>query len=1198
MLSITPMARMLAWVLMAVLPPAATAQTVSGQISGVVADSQGNVVPGANVELTHDLSKQLRQLKSDGSGSFIFPNVVSGNYSIRVTQPGFKAYSETGINVGAQERVDLHAIKLAVGDVSTTVDVIAETARVATDSSDRSIAINVTQLQDISTAGRQFTDVLRALPGFQVTATADTRGWGNATPGANGGQTGSILVTLDGISSQDSGTFSNSGYLTPSVEAIGEVKVLISNYNAEYGARAAGQVNFSFKSGARDYHGSVYDYWRHESLNAAGFINNMNGVVRGRYRYQNPGVSFGGPLLIPGTSFNRARNRVFFFFSEDYLHNQSVNGVTRYTMPTGLERKGDFSQTVTTQGVRIPIKDPLTGQTFAGNLIPASRIDPVGAALMNRFPMPFTSDPTGQRQYNAQYQNVLTNPREDRILKVDILIGPKTTSYFRLIQDYYGESGYGARLGPSGGGWQQFKNAYALPAAGAAINVIHTLRPNLVAEFTAGVNRSHQVTYPDYPAYANSQLPLKGSNGQVLALPKFFNSNPFNIMPALNMGNNSAQSAGQGIANAPLFGFDSRWPFEGTETMYNVTSNLTWVKGAHNMKAGLYLEYNARGTPNFSTYNAAGTYWFGSDTANPNDSAYPYSNMLLGSVQAYGEDNERLVALGRYHHVEWFAQDTWKVTRRLTLDLGMRFQIIVPYSNKGATLNMFSQEAYDLKRSGQLLYPATVDGQKVALNPLTGATYLFPRQGSFDPASYPAGSSPYSGMQSYQSVFFKTPPVLFGPRVGFAWDAFGDGKMALRGGFGMFYANPMAVDTIANLAATPPGFRAPLFFNTSFSTLLQTQGFFSPQNVNGGSPDYKNPTTYNWSFGIQRALGYGFILDAAYVGNVLHHGMGVGAGGPPTVDGNAVALYTTWSPKGGVNPLYQDPTNATGGLYQTNLIRAKSGGYNGYGAINIFTSAGENNYNALQVQLNRRFGRKFRISGNYTWSKTIVYSRMRWVDDSLNKNVVNRPHAVNLNFGVTIPDGSRLWKNALTKFVLDGWNVNGVGAYFVGTPMTVACASQNVPANLGNYWTGTPTGSVPFRCQMIGPLWLPDGTTPAQAGSKSGPRMWFPINPASFVLPGPNSLGIGNTPPTLTYGPGFENWDLSLFKEFRLGRESRVMQFRVEAFNAFNHFNPGNPNLSLSYNFVSGAQTNANFGSITSAQNSPRKMSLSLRFRF
>ena len=445
----------------------------------------------------------------------------------------------------------------------------------------------------------------------------------------------------------------------------------------------------------------------------------------------------------------------------------------------------------------------------------------------------------------------------------------------------------------------------------------------------------------------------------------------------------------------------------------------------------------------------------------------------------------------------------------------------------------------------------------------------------------------------YKSEFFHSPGIGVGPRFGFALDVFGNGKTALRGGFGIAYGRAYNPNLAQTLQKVPPGYQSLTFFNSTFSTLLSTKATLTPTSVPGGSPDYPNPATYNWSLGVQQDLGKGFIMDVAYVGNAAHHQFS-----SSSHDINAVAPYTTWTPDGGVNPRYTDPTNATGGLYNANLIRSSSGGFTGFSTINVFTSSGESNYNALQVQINRRFGSRFQMGTNYTWSKTLTYAHQRWIPDILTKDVVNRPHAVNINFGYRLPDGSRFWKNAVTRQALDGWNINGVGSYYSGNPMTVSCSASNVPANLGNYWTGTPTGGIPFRCQMVGALWLAGGATPSSAGSTADPRLWFPIDRSSFVLPGARSLGLGNTPPTLTYGPGFENWDLSLYKEFRLGKETRVLQFRIEMFNTFNHFNPSNPNTSLTYNFATGAQTNANFGAITTAQNQSRRSVLSLKFRF
>jgi hypothetical protein len=737
--------------------------------------------------------------------------------------------------------------------------------------------------------------------------------------------------------------------------------------------------------------------------------------------------------------------------------------------------------------------------------------------------------------------------------------------------------------------------------------VIHTFRSNLIDEFTGGIERSHQHVYNTDPAFANSELPLKSASGQVLPLANFFpGANILNLMPNINFGTSNPASAGQTVTAPPTFGFDSRYPFEGTDTNYNVSNNLTWIKGGHIVKAGVYLEFEARGTPNYATYGAEGTYYFGSDTQNPYDTGYSFSNMLLGSVQAYGQDNEKLIAHGRYQHYEWFVQDSWKVSRRLNLDLGMRFQILVPFYDLGATVSAFQPGNYSLKNAGQLLFPAIVNGAKVALNPTTGATYPFARAGSFDPASYPAGGTPFSGLTQYQSVYFKTPPVAYGPRLGFAYDVFGNGKMAVRGGFGIFHGNAYAVDAIANMAGAPPGFQAPEFFNTTLSTLQNQQGFLSPatsQAIVSGSQNNPAPSTYEWSLGIQRDLGRGVILDVAYVGNVAHHQGGINSAGPPNVDINSVVPLTTWNPTTGVNPKYVDPTNSTHGVYATNLIRALSGGYEGYGAINYYEFVGESLYDALQVQLNRRFGRRLQVGSNYTWSKTEVYSRLANVSDQLLKNVVNRPQAVNVNFGYKLPDFASLagWNHLGAKEILDGWNINGTVALYDGSPMGISCAASNVPANLGNYWTGTPTANVdlPFRCQMTGSLFYPSGTTPASVGSTANPRLWYPFDQANFVLPPANSLGIGNTPPTLTWGPGFENLNLSLSKAYLLDeRGKRTLEFRAESFNTFNHFNPGNPNTSLTYNYATGAQTNAAFGSITAAANTPRQMSLSVRFRF
>lgn len=1171
------------------------AQSVTGEITGTITDSSDSPIAGATAELTNSLTKQVKALTTDTSGYFSFANLVPGDYSVRVKHTGFRTWEQQTVNVSADEKVALHDIRLTVGDVGSTVTVVAEAAHVATDSSDRTILVNSTQIQNTPVRGRDWIGVLQTLPGVVDLNNHDVPGWNSGMPTINGGQTGQVLITMDGVGSQDSGSPANNGYLAPSVDAIAEVKVLVSNFSAEYGSRGGGQLVVTVKNGTNQFHGSTYYFYRHEPLNANEFFNNAAKVQKPLYRYSNEGGTIGGPILLPFTRFNKSRTRLFFFFSEDYLSFLTPGSLNKFTMPTALERQGNFSQTTTT-GTKITIKDPANNNAaFAGNVIPTSRISPIGYAMMNLFPMPFTTDPTGQRQYNAIYQFSRRDPHEDRILRLDYNVSANTQAFVRLINDYQADRGIGSTLN-STGGWGQLPTDYGIQSAGAVLTVIHTFRANLINEFTAGVNRAHQSVAVESATSlaANQTGALKGPDGQPLVLPKIYANNEFglmkNLLPNIRLGTLNPQSAGQGITNAPAVTFDARFPFDGTDQAENVTDTVTYLKGKHTVKAGFLLERVARNVSVYSLYNTNGSYYFGSDTANPHDTGYGYSNLAIGTVQAYGEDSGRSVNHARYNQFEWFAQDSWRVNRRLTLDVGMRFQWMGALSAAGATLGLFDGSAYSAAKSGTLLYPAVVGGQNVAENLQTGATYQLARAAFFDPLTYAANGSPYSGMRQFQNQAFHNPGLAYGPRIGFGWDALGDGKLAVRGGFGIFHDRAFGVDTDGATGAgvgpisAPPQFQAPIYYNTTFSQLLTAQGFLGPATVFTGR-DYKNPGTYNWSFGFQRDLGKALILDIAYVGNSVHHKFA-------QVDLNGVAPYTDWTPTGGANAKYLDPTSGGKAFYTANLLRP----YVGYGAIQYSCSCGSANYNSLQTQVNRRFGKRLQFGVNWSWSKTLSYTRNPWTPDYLTYAEVSsdRPQVVNVNYSYQVPDGSRLWKNAVTKVLLDGWHFNGVAKFMTGTPLTVSCTASGAPIG---YWTGTPTGGIPFRCQMN----TPDAFLSAQAviPANAPKGLYYPLNAGNFALPAATSLGIGNTPPTLFLGPGFESLDFSLLKDVRMGRErNRVLELRAEAFNVLNHFNPGNPNTSLTLTYATGANTNANFGSITTATGQARHVALAAKFRF
>ena len=333
---------------------------------------------------------------------------------------------------------------------------------------------------------------------------------------------------------------------------------------------------------------------------------------------------------------------------------------------------------------------------------------------------------------------------------------------------------------------------------------------------------------------------------------------------------------------------------------------------------------------------------------------------------------------------------------------------------------------------------------------------------------------------------------------------------------------------------------------------------------------------------MQHDLGHGLIADVSYVGNARRHGYG------RRNDVNAVPPFTVWNPKDGLVAAYKDPTGS--GFYSTNLVRALTG-YAGYGAINIWTYVDVSSYNSLQMQLNRRTG-ALQWNVNYTWSKTLIYDYDQWVERSLLRRETNRRHAVNFNFGYSLPKPSQWVNNIVVKQALDGWKLNGNGAIYSGNPFTVTCGQTGAPAG---YWTGTPTGGIPFRCQMGDNPFLPAGQLPTPTDD---PRLQpFALNAANFTLPGIDSWGIGNTPPVMFFGPGAINLDLSLAKFFKI-TESKNLEIRAETFNTLNHMNPNNPSSGITRNFNTGAITSANFGLVTGSQVGSRRMILSARFRF
>ncbi|MGH8248070.1 MAG: hypothetical protein ACREUU_16730, partial [Gammaproteobacteria bacterium] len=362
----------------------------------------------------------------------------------------------------------------------------------------------------------------------------------------------------------------------------------------------------------REFHGTAYYFKRNEIFNANEFFRNRDGLPRPSYRFDYPGYNIGGPLYIPG-KFNQDKNKLFFFWSQEFLPRKYPTRVGRLTFPTAAERRGDFSQTLDQNGRQIVITDPLTRQPFPDNLVPEARIDRSGQRLLEIFPLPNAVDPA--RSFNNVFQSTVNQPRDEDILRIDWNIGPKTQFYARGIRNFEAFKG-DFNFVLASDVWPQFPINYSIQSAGVVSTLIHTFRPNLINEFTFGINRALQLVSP----LNQAGLDKNDRNKLNLNLPQFFpQSNPSKLIPNATFG---------GVTGAPQLNIEQRYPFFGTNNIWNWSDNLSWVRGTHNMKFGFYLERTTRNAARATAFN--GTFDFGRNVNNPLDTNYAFSNALLG----------------------------------------------------------------------------------------------------------------------------------------------------------------------------------------------------------------------------------------------------------------------------------------------------------------------------------------------------------------------------------------------------------------------------------------------------------------------------------------------------------------------------------------------------------------------------------------